>query len=52
MSSRTAELKKEKEKVESTLSELKSTQAQLIQRERWQVLENSLQALHMKFKTL
>ncbi len=31
---RTAELKKEKEKVESTLSELKSTQAQLIQSEK------------------
>jgi signal transduction histidine kinase/streptogramin lyase len=31
---RTAELKKEKEKVESTLSELKSTQAQLLQSEK------------------
>ncbi len=31
---RTAELKKEKEKVESTLSELKATQAQLIQSEK------------------
>ena len=34
-----------------TLNDLKATQAQLIQSEKMASLENSLPALHMKFKT-
>ncbi len=37
--------------LQSTLNNLKSTQAQLIQSEKMLVLVNLLQALHMKFKT-
>ena len=48
---RTKELKEEKEIVERTLSELKSTQAQLIQSEKWHLLVSLQQALHMKYKT-
>jgi two-component system, NtrC family, sensor kinase len=42
---------KTNKKLEATLSTLKSTQAQLIQSEKMASLENSLQALHMRFRT-
>jgi fucose permease len=38
--------------IEKAYSELKSTQAQLIQSEKMARWENSLPALHMRFKTL
>ena len=37
--------------LQKSLQELKATQAQLIQSERWHLLVNSLQASLMKFKT-
>jgi hypothetical protein len=37
--------------IQNTLTELKSTQAQLIQSEKWQALASSLRVLHMKYKT-
>ena len=47
---RAKELAQAKE-IEKAYQELKSTQAQLIQSEKWLLLVNSLQALHMKYKT-
>ena len=44
-------LQTEKKRAEDALSELQVTQKQLIQSEKMASLVNSLQALHMKFKT-
>ena len=46
-----AEIREQKEKLEITLADLKSTQSQLIQSEKWLRLVNLLQALHMRYKT-
>ncbi len=45
------QLEDAKNRIELTLTELKATQSQLIQSEKMASLENSLQALHMKYKT-
>ena len=39
-------------KVEEAFTELKATQSQLIQSEKWLRLESLLQALHTRYKTL
>ena len=39
------------EQLQQSLGNLKSTQTQLVQQERWPALESSLPALPMKFKT-
>jgi large-conductance mechanosensitive channel len=44
-------LQQQKEKVESTLSELKSTQAHSSNQKRWLRLENLQQVLHTRYKT-
>ena len=48
---RTLELRLQKEQVENTLAELKSTQTQLIHSEKMASLGNSLPASPMKYKT-
>ena len=45
-------LQEQKDKVETTLRELKSPNPNSSNRKRWPALANSPQALHMKFKTL
>ncbi|MEZ5196787.1 MAG: hypothetical protein R2764_10395 [Bacteroidales bacterium] len=44
------ELEQAKE-IEKAYTELKATQSQLIQSEKWQALENLLPVLRMKYKT-
>ena len=46
------EIEQQKKKLKALYTELKSTQAQLIQSEKMASLGNLLQALHMRYKTL